>query len=91
MSRKKDRLPIFLLIGIIVGSIIGVIFKDKAQILKPLGDIFLNLMFTIVVPLVFVSISSSVGSMINMKRLGKILGSTVMVFLVTGLLHQLLF
>lgn len=85
MDRKKDRLPIFLLIGIIVGSIIGVIFKEKAQILKPLGDIFLNLMFTIVVPLVFVSISSSVGSMINMERLGKILGSTVMVFLVTGL------
>ena len=39
---------------------------------------------TIVVPLVFVSIASAVGSMVNMKRLGKILGSTITVFLITG-------
>ena len=50
----------------------------------PLGDIFLNLMFTIVVPMVFVSISSAVGNMVNMKRLGKILSSLVMVFVITG-------
>lgn len=86
MKKKKDLLPVFLIIGIIIGALIGAIFKEKAQILKPLGDIFLNLMFTIVVPLVFVSISSSVGNMANMKRLGKILGSTVTVFIVTGLI-----
>lgn len=49
-----------------------------------MGQIFLNLMFTIVVPLVFVSIASAVGSMANMKRLGKILGSTIFSFLATG-------
>ena len=43
-------------------------------------------MFTIVVPMVFVSITSAVGSMVDLKRLGKILGSTVMVFIVTGLI-----
>ena len=54
--------------------------------IKPIGDIFLNLLFTIVVPLVFVSIASAVGSMANMKRLGRILGSTVGTFIFTGLI-----
>lgn len=86
MKKKRDMLPLYLILGIIIGAIIGVVFKEKAKVLKPLGDIFLNLMFTIVVPLVFVSISASVGNMVNMKRLGKILGSTIGVFLVTGLI-----
>ena len=57
---------------------------------KPLGDIFINLLFTIVVPLVFVSITAAVGTMVNRKRLGKILGSTLLTFIVTGLLASVL-
>ena len=59
---------------------------EKAEILSPFGDIFLNLMFTAVVPLVFVTIASAVGNMTNMKRLGKILGYMMLVFLATGLI-----
>ena len=90
MTKKKsffDRFfPLILLGGIFIGAIIGVIFGKDAMVLKPLGDIFLNLMFTIVVPMVFVSITSAVGSMVDLKRLGKILGATVGVFIVTGLI-----
>lgn len=68
---------ILLLGGIIVGSLIGMFAPEVGKMLKPLGEIFLNLLFTIVVPLVFVSITTAVGSMTNMKRLGKILGSTI--------------
>lgn len=81
---QQYKTPILLLGGIAIGSLIGVLSPEMGQFLKPIGDIFLNLMFTIVVPLVFVSIASAVGSMANMKRLGKILGSTVATFLVTG-------
>lgn len=81
---KNYRFPIILLSGIMIGAVIGVIFGEKAKVLALLGDIFLNLMFTIVVPMVFVSISSAVGNMVNMKRLGKILSSLVMVFVITG-------
>ena len=87
---KKFRLswdsPIVLILGIVLGSFIGIFFKEKAIILKPLGDIFLNMMFMIVVPMVFCSIASAVGNMSNMKRLGKILGSTITVFLITGII-----
>ena len=81
---QQYKLPILLLGGIAIGSIIGVVSPSLGQTLKPVGQIFLNLMFTIVVPLVFVSIASAVGSMANMKRLGKILGSTIFSFLATG-------
>lgn len=46
----------------------------------------MNLLFTIVVPLVFVSIASAVGGMANMKRLGKILGGTIGTFVFTGII-----
>lgn len=65
------KFPIILLSAIILGSIIGLVFGKKAAVLQPFGDIFLNAMFTIVVPLVFVTIASAVSSMADMKRLGK--------------------
>ena len=51
-----------LLLGIFAGALIGVVMGEKATVLEPIGQIFLNLMFTIVVPMVFVSIASSVGT-----------------------------
>ena len=81
---------ILLLLGIIVGSIVGVVLGEKAMILSPIGDIFLNLMFTIVVPMVFISISTAVGNMLNMKRLGKILGSLMAIFIGTGIVAAIL-
>lgn len=88
MNAKKIwdsyKFPLLLLAGIFTGAVIGIIFGEKAKVLAPLGDIFLNLMFTIVVPMVYVSITTAVGNMVNMKRLGKILGSLVCTFVVTG-------
>ena len=60
---KSYRFPIILIIGIVVGALLGVGLGEKATVLKPLGDIFLNLMFTIVVPMVYVSITTAVGNM----------------------------
>ena len=94
MDKKKIwesyRFPLILLAGIIIGALIGVIFGEKATVLQPVGQIFINLMFTIVVPMVFVSITSAVGSMLNMKRLGKILGSMVVTFIATGVCAAIL-
>lgn len=81
---------ILLLLGIIVGSIIGVVMGEKAMLLSPIGEIFLNLMFTIVVPMVFISISTAVGNMLNMKRLGTILGSLLAIFIGTGIVAAIL-
>ena len=78
------RFSIILLGAIFFGSLIGIQFGDKAKILKPLGDLFINGMFTIVVPLVLVTISSSISSMSDMKRLKSVLKNLFLVFVSTG-------
>lgn len=83
---QSYRYPIMLLICIVVGAIIGTIMGKDAAALKPFGDIFINMMFTVVVPLVFVNISSAVANIVDLKRLGKILGIMLAVFVVTGII-----
>lgn len=94
MDKKKlwesYRFPLILLLGIIIGAIVGAVLGEKATVLQPIGQIFINLMFTIVVPMVFISITTAVGSMLNMKRLGKILGSLVVTFIATGCVAAIL-
>lgn len=87
---ENYRFSVILIISIAIGSFIGLVFGDRAVILKPFGDIFLNLMFTAVTPLVFVTIASAVGSMVNMRRLGRILGNMLLVFVITGLFAAVL-
>ena len=62
----------------------GVISGTGATVLKPLGTVFINMMFCVVVPMVFASISSAVANMESRKRAGKIMGVTVATFVVTG-------
>lgn len=81
---------IILLVAIIVGSIIGIIFKEKATILSPLGDLFLNLLLVIIVPLIFLNITTAISKMKQPKRLGKIIISIIGVFIVTSIIAVLI-
>lgn len=86
---KAYRFPLILLSAIIIGSIIGLIFGEKAGVIRPLGDLFINLLFMVVVPLVFFSISSAVANMDSMRRLGKIMGWMITVFVITGIIASI--
>ena len=68
----------------ILGSIAGWLFPKFGHFVKPFGTVFINMMFCIVVPLVFASISSAVANMGSRKRAGKIVGVTIGTFVVTG-------
>lgn len=87
---KSYRFPIILLGAIALGCVIGAVMGERALILKPLGDLFINAMFMVVVPLVFSTICSAVASMSSMERLGKVMKSLVLVFTVTGAIAALL-
>ena len=80
---KNYGFIICMLVGIIAGCITGLVWP-KATVLEPLGKIFTNLMFCIVVPMVFCSISSAIANMSSAKRAGKIMGVTVITFCVTA-------
>ncbi|MDD5168830.1 MAG: dicarboxylate/amino acid:cation symporter [Syntrophales bacterium] len=82
---KSYGFSLLLILSVLLGSVLGIVLKKDAAILKPLGDIFLNLLFTAIVPLVFFSISSAVAGMSNRKRLGRIMSSMLFVFMVTGI------
>ncbi len=82
---KTYKSIIILLVAIIIGAIVGIVFKEKAAILSPFGDIFLNLMFIVIVPLIFLSITTSITKMKQPKRLGKIMITIIATFVVTSL------
>ncbi|MCI6151727.1 MAG: dicarboxylate/amino acid:cation symporter [Fusobacterium perfoetens] len=91
MEKKKGiweayKFSIILVGAIIIGSLIGVYLGEGAKKLKPFGDLFINGMFTIVVPLVLVTISSSIAGMNDMNRLGKILKTLLLTFVGTGII-----
>ena len=86
---KNYLSTIILIIAIIIGTIVGVVFGEKASILSPFGDLFINLLMIIIVPLIFLTISTSIGKMKQPKRLGKILTSIIVVFIVTSLVSVL--
>ena len=81
---QNYRFPILLMSAIILGCVTGLVWGEGAVAIQFVGDIFINLMFCIVVPLVFVSISSAIANMVSKKRLGKILLTTIVTFVVTG-------
>ena len=81
---------IILLVAIIVGAIIGIVFKEKTTILSPLGDLFLNLLLVIIVPLIFLNITTAISKMKQPKRLGKIIVSIIGVFVITSIIAVLI-
>ena len=81
---------IILLVSIIIGAIVGFIFKEKATVLSPLGDLFLNLLLVVITPLIFLTITTSISKMKSPKRLGKIVGATFLVFIITSIIAVLI-
>lgn len=81
---------ILLLGGIFVGSVLGLVFGKDVAVIKPLGDIFLNLLFTAIIPLVFFTIASSISSLEKTEQLGKLFLIVIGVFLFTVLVSAIL-
>ena len=91
---KKSVAQNYTFLGIMLGAmILGALFgwlaPSAAAAIKPLGTVFINMMFCIVVPLVFASISGAVANMKSRKRAGKIMGTTIATFVIMFLLVQL--
>ncbi len=80
---QNYRSIIFMLVGIVGGCVVGAIWPG-ATALKPLGTVFINMMFCIVVPMVFASIAGAVANMGSRKKAGKIMGVTIGTFVITG-------
>ena len=87
---KNYKSMIILIGAIIIGGIVGLVWGSGAKVLSPFGDLFLNMLLIVVVPLIFLTISSSIYKMKEPKRIGKILITTFLVFLMTSIVAVLI-
>lgn len=78
-SIRAYQTSIILLAALMLGGALGLTLPEVALKLKPIGQIFLNLLFMIIVPLVAISVTSSIARMTDLKRLGVILVAVMLV------------
>lgn len=90
MHIKSYLFPGILIASILLGALVGHHFGQSAHILKPFGDIFLNLIFTAIVPLIFFSVSSAIAKAGSAGKIGKIFSSMALVFIFTGVVASAL-
>lgn len=81
---RSNRFILLMLSGIVLGCVFGALWPTFAGNLSFLGTIFINMMFCVVVPMVFFSIASAIANMKSAKRAGKVMGCTVITFLITA-------
>lgn len=87
---KNYASTILLLVGLFIGGVCGLVFGEDAVIVKPIGDIFMNLMFVLVVPIVCLSVSSSMYQMSRSNMVGKVLLNTILVFVALSVIAAIL-
>ena len=87
---KNYKSSFYLIISIIVGAIVGIVFKEKTNYIKPLGDLFINLLSCLIIPIIFLNISISTGKINKHKRISKILISTFFIFFLTSIISSLI-
>lgn len=87
---KNYASSLILLMAILIGGFLGILLGEKAIVFEPIGNLFLNLIFTLLVPIVFFSISSSIANMESSKKLGKILVITIIVFATTAIISGII-
>ena len=70
-------------IGLCLGLIVGLLFKDVALMLKPVGTLFINMIKMLIVPLVFATLVTGITSMEDLSKMRRIGIKTFSIYLIT--------
>ena len=87
---KNYRFLAILIGAMVAGALVGWFAPDFGHKIAFLGTMFINMMFCVVVPMVFASIAGSIANMGSKERAGKIMGVTVGTFVITGAIAALI-
>ncbi|MBX9856864.1 MAG: dicarboxylate/amino acid:cation symporter, partial [Gemmatimonadaceae bacterium] len=80
LSRLVRNLTFQVLVAVSLGVALGVVAPDAAKALKPLGDTFINLVKMVITPIIFLTIVHGIGSMADLRKLGRVGGKAVLYF-----------
>lgn len=80
MKLNFKNLTVQVITGIILGILVGAIFPEFGTQLKVLADIFIKLIKMLIAPIIFFTVVIGIGSMGNLKKVGKIGGKALLYF-----------
>ncbi|MCK8493619.1 dicarboxylate/amino acid:cation symporter [Spirosoma sp. RP8] len=78
--RLLNNLTVRVLIAITLGILTGYFFPDTAAKLKPLGDLFINLIKMVIAPIIFLTIVLGISNMGDLKKVGRVGGKALLYF-----------
>jgi Na+/H+-dicarboxylate symporter len=81
----RQQLYMQIFICIAIGILLGIFFKDKVHYIKPVGDIFIRLIYMLIVPLTFLTLISGITKLDNIKSLRSIGGFTFLYYALSSL------
>lgn len=75
-----NNLTVRVLIAITLGILTGYFFPETATKLKPLGDVFINLIKMVIAPIIFLTIVLGISNMGDLKKVGRVGGKALLYF-----------
>jgi len=79
-----------ILIGMLLGVIVGYAWPQRAEMLKPLGDLFIRLVRMLVAPIIFCTVVHGIASVGEAKKVGRIAIKSLIYFEVVTTIALLL-
>ena len=83
MKLVRGNLLTQILLAFVIAIVLGMIFGESIEVIKPLGDLFLRLIKFIIAPLILATLIVGVASTGDPKSLGRVGGKTIIYYLVT--------
>ncbi len=85
-STKSTKFIIYIMLGMLLGGITGAIIGKEIPFIKLLGELFLNALKMMIIPLIFSSMILGVTAIGDSRKLGKMGGFTILYYLLTTFL-----
>ncbi|QMU31029.1 dicarboxylate/amino acid:cation symporter [Adhaeribacter radiodurans] len=80
MRRLSRNLTFQVLLAIFLGILTGILFPETAAQLRPISEVFINLIKMVIAPIIFLTIVLGIGNMGNLKKVGRVGGKALLYF-----------
>jgi aerobic C4-dicarboxylate transport protein len=80
MRRLHRNLTVQVLVAISLGVVLGLVSPDTGRAMRPLGDVFINLIKMVIAPVIFLTIVLGIANMSDLKKVGRVGGKALLYF-----------